>query len=108
MPLDGVEDTLPLAEPLAVPLTDELDGVDVVAEVSGVVPDVEALLDEGEVVDGVVTLVDVDGVAVVLRSVVVLVEVLLAGRSHPVVNAAASARAAVRETSFMVTPSMVG
>jgi hypothetical protein len=89
------------AEPLALPLTELPEGDVLVAVESGVVELLEALLDAGGVA-GVAVDEEVDGEVVP----VVLVDVE-AGRSQPVAKAAARARAAVRETSFMWTPWMV-
>lgn len=87
--------------PLAEPLTEEPEGVEVVAAVSGVVVVVvdEVVLD-GAGAAGVTTVVEDDGV-VVFSTVVEEVE---AGRSQPVAKAAVRARAAATGMSFMTSP----
>jgi segregation and condensation protein B len=86
----------PLNEPdaLALPLAP-------VPLVVSVEPD-EAEDDDGVVVDGVTTVeLDEDGDVAGVAPDEVVEEVLEAGRSQPVAKAAASARAAVRETIFI-------
>ena len=91
-------------EPLAEPETEPLAEPEAPAVEVSVEPLVLEALDDGLVVvaDGVVVAVEPeDGVVAVEDAPVPDVDVLLAGRSQPVANAAASARAAVSEISFI-------
>ena len=96
--VEPVPEVPPLSEPEAVPLTEPLAPVPLAVSVL-----LDEAEDDGEVagVDGVTTVVlDEDG-EVAGVAVVVVEEEVEAGRSQPVAKAAASARAAVRETIFI-------
>ena len=99
--VEPVPEVPPLSEPDAVPLAEPLAPVPLAVSVL-----LDEAEDDGDVagVDGVTTVVldedgEVAGVAVVPDEVVE--EEVEAGRSQPVAKAAASARAAVRETIFI-------
>ena len=103
MPEASEPDVPPLIEPEAEPLAEP--------EAPAVEESVEPLeaLDDGLVVlaGGVVVALEAleEGVVAVVPAPVVLdVDEDVSGRSHPVANAAASARAAVSEMSFMSSP----